>query len=122
MSVRLSRFASISLMVCLVCLAAPVTASVARARPAPEQGLLIPAAGGGPVMEAAGVGHMLDMDFKHLMALVIGVGIGTAVGEIVGLGGELRIVGLVGGAVLGETWYRKGWWPFTKHKSWWYPF
>lgn len=66
-----------------------------------------------PMMEAAHVGHLLDMDFKHLLALAVGTAAGAAAAEAL-LPGELHLVGVLGGALLGEWWHRHGYFPFQR--------
>lgn len=70
------------------------------------------------ILEGAHAGHLLDMDLKRVLALALGVGIGVQAIDLIAMP-ELRFVGIIGGAMLGEWWYRQKIWPFTSDQPWW---
>lgn len=80
----------------------------------------------GPVMvlEGAHAGHLLHMDLKRLLALTSGVALGTFTVQSL-VGGQLYLVGLLAGAMVGEWWYEENIWPFhrisapEKKDPWW---
>ncbi len=72
-----------------------------------------------PITDVYKFDKILEMDFKRLMALALGLGIGAFVGENYLGGGVLLYVGLIGGGLLGEWWYNQGHWPFGRSRSWW---
>lgn len=81
---------------------------------------LVQPAAVGVLLEGAHAGHLLHMELKHVLALALGVAIGVQAVEWIGAGAELRLVGLIGGALLGETWYNENIWPFAHEIPWWH--
>ncbi len=97
----------------IVALAALVALNPAPARAQAERaygqldhsyGQLIPVAAGGRSIS--------DMTTEHLIAVGVGAVAGLLVLDSLLGGGMGSVLGLVGGALIGDWWYREALWPF----------
>lgn len=96
----------------VVVLAAGLTAAPARAQVevsygqtlVDENARLIPAALDGRSIS--------DMNTEHLISVAVGAAIVAGLLDFTIGGGIVTVAGLVGGALLGDYWYREGYWPF----------
>jgi len=88
----------------------------------PDGEIILASLGPAAVLEGAHAGHLLHMDLKRLLALTSGVAIGNFVVHSL-VGGQLYLIGLLGGAMIGEWWYEENIWPFNreeqKKEPWW---
>jgi len=66
----------------------------------------------GMITEATHLEHLLHIDFKHLMALATGLGIGHTIGELFFEGTQIGYLALMGGVMIGDWWYKQQMWPF----------
>jgi len=64
------------------------------------------------VSDALKIEKLMNMDLRRVLALTLGVAVGIAVSEAI-LPGQFRFIGMVGGALIGEYWYRKRHFPFN---------
>jgi len=108
------RIAAVLILLVTAAGAAAATPSL----PTPAVRAVIVPAQAEVIMQGAHAGHLLEMDLKRLLALALGVAIGMQAVEALALP-ELRFIGVIGGAMLGEWWYRQKFWPFTSADPWW---
>lgn len=96
----------------VVMIAAGLTANPARAQVevsygqslVQDEGLFMPAAVDGRSIS--------DMNTEHLISVAAGAAIVAGLLDFTIGGGIVTVAGLVGGALLGDYWYREGYWPF----------
>lgn len=123
------RHACVILVFCLMfwgALAMPFGSAEARETSVSVQGpdgkVVLATFGPAVVLEGAHAGHLLHMDLKRLLALTSGVALGTFTAQSL-VGGQLYLVGLLAGAMVGEWWYNENIWPFhreiKKAVPWW---
>ncbi len=117
---RTGRIAVVALIAlgALITAPGPARAGVPLGRPlaaipAPAARPVVPASAGFAIITEAGhLEHLTHMDLKRLLSVATGIAIGNLLIEIVYPGGPLGFVGMIGGALLGDWWYRQKLWPF----------
>jgi len=96
----------------LVIVAAGLTAMPARAQVEVSYGQSLVAEDGRVIQAAVNGRSISDMNTEHLISVAAGAAIVAGLLDFTVGGGIITVAGLVGGALLGDYWYREGYWPF----------